>query len=223
MWVAAGADTASVNATLKYSYDGITWTNCSSGGFQITAGTGQYGWSLAWSGSMWVAGGTASNSFLNGVKYSGDGINWSNAASVEIISGSLGAWGGSYGVTWDGRFFLLTTATDSVNDRFKYSPNGINWYRTAPSPSVLNWIFWGIYPNGQGQYLATCWANNTGSNAYDLYTSTNPISTLTQATSGSTFPTTIVGYNGGPMWDGKKWILGVRNAAGVTNAAITLQ
>ena len=70
MWVAVGQG----NSGIKYSYNGINWSNAASGGFST-------GRSISWNGSMWIAVGTSASAAEGSIQYSTDGINWVDSSS----------------------------------------------------------------------------------------------------------------------------------------------
>ena len=110
LWVAVGDDLG--NASIKYSYDGITWSNSSGPGFT------SYGRGVAWNGHMWVAVGT-DDSPNPTIKHSYDGITWLDSSGSGFTDG--------LGVAWNGRMWVAVGADASPNATIKYSYDGINW------------------------------------------------------------------------------------------------
>jgi hypothetical protein len=93
-WVAAGASTTP-EGTLQYSYDGLSWSNANTGGFDDGAGLNR-GYSVTFNQSTatWLAAGIGSNE-LASLLYSSNGSNWSNAntggfsnAAIDILYGN---------------------------------------------------------------------------------------------------------------------------------------
>ena len=108
LWVAVGQD-SSTAGSIKYSYDGITFSNSLTGGFS------GYGSGVAWNGFQWIAVGSDT---INTIQRSSDGINWFSVTTGQFTSyGSATAWNG---YTWVG---VGSDATTSM----KYSLNGLIW------------------------------------------------------------------------------------------------
>ena len=154
MWVVKGNDGISdypfdyyTTSTIKYSYDGITWSNSLSGGF--TNNSGSFSGSVAWNGNMWIA---VANGSYDGtghsLQYSYDGKNWNcNMLNPDFSAKSI-AWNGSMWVRIGNRF------GDSYNG-IGYSYNGMNWNEAqinggSTVPSDNHSIVW----NGE-QWLVT--------------------------------------------------------------------
>ena len=111
--------------SMAYSYDGINWTGL---------GNALFDWALcvAWNGTMWVAGGSAS--FGNTLAYSYDGINWIGLGNTVFDSYCEGiAWNGS----------MWVAVGEGVTNNIAYSYDGINW-------TGVGLIFEGSYPEGRG-------------------------------------------------------------------------
>jgi hypothetical protein len=107
LWVAVGKG----GATIKYSYDGLSWTDAT-GGFTLE-GNG-----VSWNGRFWIAVGENSPADSNTIKYSVDGINWTN-----VSSGGFTLIG--FGVAWNG---LMWVAVGVGGKTIKYSYNGLTWF-----------------------------------------------------------------------------------------------
>jgi hypothetical protein len=112
-------------ATIKYSYNGIVWNDCASGGFNANNQTAYFpgggnmgGYVVKWDGYKWVAGG--SNSGGVPVKYSYDGINWSNASATNLGAGRMDRL-----VYYNNSVWVGTGIFSDCN--IKYSYDGINW------------------------------------------------------------------------------------------------
>jgi hypothetical protein len=120
MWVAVGSG-LSEQATIQYSYNGINWSNVTTGGFYDNSGFNQ-GNGVAWNGSMWVAVGTGSSE-LQTIQYSYNGINWSN-----ITSGGFDVIGRS--VSWNGSMWVAVGSNSAANNII-YSYDGLNWFSSS--------------------------------------------------------------------------------------------
>jgi hypothetical protein len=124
-YVAIG-DGGTQAATIKYSYNGIVWNDCASGGFgannQTTyfgAGGTLGGFVVKWDGYKWVAGG--SNTSGVSVQYSYDGINWVTTGVTGLGSASRM----DRLVYFNNNIWVGTGIFSDCN--IKYSYDGINW------------------------------------------------------------------------------------------------
>lgn len=87
MWVAVGGDQVSARS-IKYSYDGLNWFDSASGAFPIVSAPNvAYGETIAWNGKFWVAGGAPNAANTESLKYSFDGMNWTNSSSGGFTTG----------------------------------------------------------------------------------------------------------------------------------------
>ena len=120
-WIAVG-NGGSTAANQKFSGDGITWSNASTGGFGSSSG----GRGVAYNGSnMWVAVGFGSST-ANTILYSTSGGQlWNNA-----VTGGFSSYGSS--VTWNGSLWVATGRHSSAAGNIQISLDGMNW---APSLS----------------------------------------------------------------------------------------
>ena len=143
MWVAVGSDTIVSSATtaqnIKYSYDGINWTNATSGGF--TAGTSSQGFAILWNGLLWVAGGGQ----LNGVterplRYSYDGMNWFTPATGSFDVFLVNC----RGLAWNGTVFVGVGRGGACP--LLYSYDAITWI--IPSGHFFNFNGYSVTWNG---------------------------------------------------------------------------
>jgi predicted acyltransferase (DUF342 family) len=115
----AGAVFSQNLVKIKYSYDGINWSNST---FTTTSNVV----SLAWSGYRFVAlvTGTGAASLM----YSDDGIGWSNTLGTNTFTYS--GFTSNASVTWSGnRFVAVASNTNTSNIR--QSIDGITW--TTPN------------------------------------------------------------------------------------------
>lgn len=123
-YVAVG-DGPTQAATIKYSYNGIVWNDSAGGGFSANnqttyfpAGGNMGGYVVKWDGYKWVAGG--SNSGGTPVKYSYNGINWTDASATNLGTGRLDRL-----VYFNNSVWVGTGIFSDCN--IKYSYDGINW------------------------------------------------------------------------------------------------
>ena len=129
-WVAVGCNTAG-NATIQYSSDGRNWVAAANDFPSASLG---FGVAVAYNGSnLWVAAG--SNPSMTGLKYSGTGINWSDAVLIPPIpfSGQAVGFGGGRWLASDGTAQIVT------------STDGINWALSLPlgkTSFVYNGTYW---------------------------------------------------------------------------------
>jgi hypothetical protein len=117
LWVAVG-DNGSPGG-LKYSYDGMNWSNGMGGSF-LNAGNGVY-----FNGALWVAVGESVAVATTTIKYSYDGSNWNNCASGGF-TGMFGA-GIGYGVGWNGSLWIAVGDGVAAPNNIQYSYDGSNW------------------------------------------------------------------------------------------------
>lgn len=112
MWVAAVSDNVSSN-TLRYSYDGVTWSNCPTQPFSNTP------LSVAWGNNQWVAGGSNETT---PIAYSSDGLSWTvgsftGTAPVSIKSAvwcsSMSLWAAGGQATVSGE--TLFSSSDGIS------------------------------------------------------------------------------------------------------------
>jgi hypothetical protein len=83
MWVCVGSNTGATSQAAQYSYDGINWTN-------VTSGTSNgFLRKVVYRNNVWTA---AGQSYTDcNLKYSFDGLNWSNCRwSGGTITGNNG-------------------------------------------------------------------------------------------------------------------------------------
>lgn len=128
MWVAGGQS----GVTSRYSYDGINWLS----------GTGSFTTAMigvAWNGFYWVAVGLDSTA-TKSIKYSGDGINWS-----DVTSGTFTTQGNS--ISWNGSVWI---AGGSGGAGLKYSGDGLNWSNGTGTVPTTGWN--SIYSYGPPAY-----------------------------------------------------------------------
>ena len=118
-FVAVGSGTN----TLAYSANGSTWT--------VLSTFSSAGYGIAWSGSLWVAGG-------NGIYYSFNGSIWTKAPTNLTTC---------YTVAWNQSVFI---AGGTGTDMIEYSYNGFNWL--SGDNSIFTTVY-GISTNDVGPFL----------------------------------------------------------------------
>jgi hypothetical protein len=109
MWLIGG----SINPSMAYSYDGITWTG-------ITGLNGYEIWKIVWNGLLWVAGGR--NASTGMLAYSSDGTSWTISSGGSFLNTNTGV----LSLTWNGSIWMAGgygTTTTMV-----YSSDGITWF-----------------------------------------------------------------------------------------------
>ena len=210
--------------TLAYSNDGITWTGLGSSVFTNS------GWSAAYGGKRWVAGGQGGNTLA----YSNDGITWTGAgASVITTTTRAFAWNGQrwvaggqggnalaysndgitwtglgtsilgncYSLLWNGRMFI---AGGDTGNTMAYSYDGITW--TGASGYVFSSYCVALADN-------TALANSVTINTnYFLAGGDASGNTIAYSTDGITWTgcgkTVFTSNCYGFGYDGVKWIAG---------------
>jgi len=197
MWVATGYSGGStvspIGNTLAYSYNGLNWTG-------IAASTGPFttlSSSVAWNGSLWVAGGQGGNTLA----YSRTGNVWTavpNSGTIFSYQCNNITWNGN---TWGavGNCNASSTNTNFGNTQ-AYSLNGINWFGlggnlfsgTANTVSNSNIFGNKIQINTLNQpQLPYRGLDVVGDNYYQA--GYNGV-TLTVKTSGTGYPANYTGY-----------------------------
>jgi len=206
--VAVGTQNPSFfNASIQYSLDkGYTWSNAL--GDLFTA-EGDFGKSVVWNGSYWLAGG------LSGLRKSYDGIVWfqppgsppvsfiglaysSNAQPVLQIGAS------NYTSTFRSTITTMNVAcmgNDLTNNCLRYSEDGSNWNY------ALSGYFDGVARaaayNGSNLWVAA--GNQMNFQSYYLYSSNGKNWTPTNLFNFFTGEGTAVAYGGG------YWVAGADN------------
>jgi hypothetical protein len=197
MWVASGYSGGStanpIGNTLAYSYNGLNWTGiAASAGPFTTVST-----SVAWNGSLWVAGGQGGNTLA----YSRTGNVWTavpNNGSIFSYQCNEVTWNGN---TW-GAAGNCNASSSNTNfgNTLAYSLNGINWFGlggnlfSGTANTVANSNIFGnkIQINTLNQpQLPYRSLDIVGDNYYQA--GYNGI-TLTVKTTGSGYPATYSGY-----------------------------
>lgn len=175
LWVAVGSDSTSgtvqnPTVTIKYSYDGITWTATTN---SFSASSSSTGYTVVWNGMLFVAGGADTACTL---KYSTDGIVWNNCT-------------GSYGVNptkvivWSGKRFVAIQPVYGAGTNIFYSDNGIAWLNSAQSISYATSLIW----TGSQFILGT----SKSATAATMFVSTDGV-TWTQQAPTTPYDTSIV-------------------------------
>ena len=120
MWVAGGQSTVdgAADGVILYSYDGMNWIPASFGDGAASF-LGRY-YSIAWNGSLWVAGGAGGKPEI---LQSSDGILW---ASVTDIAGDINL---CRSITWNGTMWLA--AGEASSGILANSTDGLTWTAVA--------------------------------------------------------------------------------------------
>jgi hypothetical protein len=154
--VATGfAETATTpNTALKWSWDGLNWSNATSGGnLQMN--------DVAWNGRMWVAVGSSMSSNVSQrstIQWSRDGSNWSNVVTggfqINTTAGQV-KYGGT-GIAWNGRLWIATGACSNATDyrcTIQYSTDGSNFSNVASATGFAS----GVTNYGSNVTLKPTW------------------------------------------------------------------
>ena len=120
LWVALGSDSTSgtvqnPTVTIKYSYDGITWTATTN---SFTASSSSVGNTVVWNGVLFVAGGADTSCTL---KYSTDGIVWYNCKGSYVPTRTTKS------IAWSGKRFVAVQSVNASGSSIFYSDDGITW------------------------------------------------------------------------------------------------
>ena len=195
-WIATG--NAAVQAgTIKYSFDGLSWNNCASGGWvpDTTASSNTWagggGYCVKWNGYMWVCGGSnAAAGTGSGLQYSYDGINWTNTNLTTV------------GVMKKIVYFnncVWVAAGTYADYGLKYSYDGINWTTCTVAGTTYS-------------APVICLEVNTN---YIMYTNNNPspLTATFRSYDGVNFtrPDAVGLLYQDPIFDGNNWLV---NSAG---------
>jgi len=106
LWVGVGSGTN----TIAYSNNGTTWTGIT--GYNIFS---DYGYRVAWNGTMWVAVGKGST---HTIAYSSDGLTWTGLGNtIFSLEGIDVAWNGT----------LWIAVGNGTTNKIAYSNNGTTW------------------------------------------------------------------------------------------------
>ena len=135
-WIVCGYGS---NRCFARSYDGFTWTTDSMNHpfLDITnsasVSSNVYASTIAWNGSMWVAGssyGSSSSGRQASIAYSTDSFLWTavDTSNTLIIPGGVNTvvWNGIYWIAAGGGTVGGSTGSGSQNN-FAYSNDGIHW------------------------------------------------------------------------------------------------
>jgi hypothetical protein len=115
----------SYGSPIIYSYDANIWYATSN-----TSNLMTYCFGAAWNGSIWVAGGAATNGTSNSLAYSTNGISWTGLGNSYFDR--------VFSICWNGQFF---TAVGTGSNHIATSADGINWIgrgRVFGSNDILN-------------------------------------------------------------------------------------
>jgi hypothetical protein len=219
MWLAGGYSSGNT-PVIAYSYDGINWTQSTSGSsiFQNAC------YALAWTGRLWLAGGDG-NGGIPPIAYSYDGIVWNSASSslglstdIRTIasSGTINIAGGqtsvccSYdGINWfnsnwtAGPGGSLSCYTIAYNGTIwvlgcgyciRYSYDGINWTLSSSGSTLMGFVCKAVAWNGRVWVAGGQSSNGVGSLAY----SSDGINWTASSSANAIFTTDVysIGWNG---------------------------
>ena len=115
MWVSVGG-----NNKINYSLNGKKW--------YTTDGSDLLndGYTCAWNGQLWIAGGNNKNA-PNGIVYSFDGIHWLTDTSCNSSS--------CYSNEWNGNMWVAGVASNALAKTFLYSYDGVDWRDSSGAPN----------------------------------------------------------------------------------------
>ena len=194
-WVAVGSSPDLATKTIAWSATGTSWAYATSGGF---GGPSLAGYDLGWDGSLWVTVGFGSSP-ENGMLYSGDGRNWSNAISgaqyAQCLVWAERIWIAPSYVSIDGHSELHITV----------SSDGKNWTKAYIFASFVEWFLVAnaiAYGNGICVMVTTNYYEFI-SNANTIYYSRD-FGTTWSMGQGSLFQR----YGLTVAWNGSYWIAG---------------
>ena len=173
---------------IAYSPDGINWTGLGATIFTTQARK------AFWSGSMWIAGGSGTNTLA----YSYDGTSWTGLGS-SVITGQVN------GVAYNGSIWV---AGGYGTYSLAYSTDGMNWRGVIGSASIFSNAGYGFAWNGTA-WLATGYGTNT------IAVSTNGIiwtavANTNSATTGYVYPAT----------NGSLWVVPVNSSVGLMYSSV---
>jgi hypothetical protein len=190
--VACGGGGGSI-VTLAYSYDGVNWTESANGANIFTIAK-----SVAWNGSLWVAGGQDSNT--NGiVGYSSDGINWTAAPSGSAIFTNF-----CETIAWNGSLWVAGGSSTSAGV-VAYSSNGITWTESTSGTALFTANCYSVAWNG------TIWVAGGSTSSDGVVAYSYDGETWIQSTGGSSF---FKGACKTVAWNGSMWVAGGTGTAG---------
>jgi len=133
LWVGAGWNSSN---TLAYSIDGINWYGL---GMQIFT---SQAYSVAWNGSVWIAGGTCGSVGGNSLAYSFNGINWTGIQNSGAILFPV------YSLAWNGYMWVAGGGNNTNGNSMAYSYNGFNWFPVPNSTTLMTSQCFAVAWNG---------------------------------------------------------------------------
>ena len=139
--------------SIAYSDNGTTWNGVGKSVFS------DYGFGIAWNGSLWVATGVGGNTLA----YSSDGISWTGLGlGIFSIIGRA--------VTWNGTRWV---AGGEGGNSLAYSSDGITWtgIGTTIFTSQVRGIGWNGSPINSGEYITLDKYGSGGSDTLDIVSS----------------------------------------------------
>ena len=159
LWVMVGYDdrAAGIRRSVYYSYNGFDWAYTPVNVFE------EYGDSIKWNGTMFVATGWRVVVDTDTIAYSYDGINWITSRTFFTSSSAR-----TYGIGWNGNKWIICgsgplnqtmiTSTDGIN--WSYVTNNISGIALNPSYSIdpepdLRMTNFNIYSQNVPNYLTS--------------------------------------------------------------------
>lgn len=124
-------DNGESGATIRYSYDGLTWYGDATNTFS-SSGRG-----VAFGGDMWVAVGI--DSVGKTIKYSTDGKTWFDTVNPFTSAG--------YGVAYGNGRWIAVGANIGGGDTIKISDDGITWTNKTGHSVATNGVAYNSDPN----------------------------------------------------------------------------
>jgi hypothetical protein len=239
IWLAGGYGSLNgIIATFIYSYDGINWAKVIAKPSIFLSTNLFQAYSIAWNGSMWVAGGT-STVYPFTMGYSFDGLNWDTMPSANTLFSS-GGYGYPKAIATDGSKWVAG-GYDGTRTIMTYSPDGFNWlksptniynymntinviatngskwlaggdyYQLLYSTDGMNWADTGVRFNNQCYGIGwngTMWIACGGDNWDDIGNIKYSTDGTTWTNANSITGIRIVYRYSSVSWDGSKWIIG---------------
>ena len=168
--------------------DGETWTHASVGS---DIGSGGDWVSIVWGGDKFVIQGTApmNGSTYTPIRYSSDGINWTNA-NVPTGHGygmAMAYGGGKYVVVPNNNSYNGASAGYGL-----YSSDGINW-----STNYMGNTYWNTVTYGDGKFVACAYSTNDNPTGSNIAYSTNGGSSWSYTSAYNTLNWMTIGYGDG--------------------------
>ena len=186
-----------IGSNLVNSYDGINWSVVN-----VTSVSIQTINTVAWNGSIWVAGGK--NYTPNGIiLYSSDGTNWNNSANAaSIFSSNVNS------LAWNGTMWVAGGSVGS-NAILGYSYDGNNWFAGSSVFTAYSFYVNSVAWNGTLWVAAAPQVSGSG------------LSTLAYSYDGINWTLCTFNYMNiyAVAWSGTQWIAVGDDYAGTNSQA----